>query len=107
MSRTRKTAIAAVLVAGLSGAITIAGISAASSEPGSAPGITQSDDHGSMDAGDLADCEKYAEENGMGDHGDMGDFMGGSWSDMMGDNAGDMMGGSWSGQMGGAGRMGA
>jgi len=88
MSRTRKAAIAAVLVAGLSGAITIVGVSTASSDPGSAPAVTADANHGSMEPGDPADCEKLAEENGMGDHQDMGDF-----ADMMGEHFSDMMSG--------------
>jgi len=102
MSKTRKAAIAAVLVAGLSGAITVAGISAASSNPGSDPSVTQTDHRDSMDAGDYADCEKFAEDNAMFDHADMGSF-----SDMMGGNFSDMMGEGSSDTMSGFGRMGA
>jgi len=89
MSMTRKAAIAAVLIAGLSGAITMVGVSAASSDPGSAPAVTADTTPGSMDPGDLADCEKYAAENGMGDHQGMGDF-----ADMVGEHFSDMMSGS-------------
>ena len=97
ISRTRKVAVAAALVAGLSGAFTIAGISAASSDPGSDARSTEVDSDGPMDIGDPADCELFTEgsamfEDGTFDHGEMGDMMGESFSDMWGRGAVDMMG---------------
>jgi hypothetical protein len=86
LSRTRKAAIAAALVAGLSGAFTIVGISAASSDPGSGTPSTEVEGDSPMDLGDPADCE-FSEEGhamfdegramfdeGRLDHGDMGNM---------------------------------
>jgi len=102
MSKTRRAAIAAVLIAGLSGAVTIVGTSVASSDPGSAPAVTQDTNDGTIDPEILADCEKFAEENGMGEQ----------FADMAGDHQGmgdfaDMMSGQFADMMSGSNRMGA
>jgi hypothetical protein len=69
LSRTRKLAVAAALVAGLSGAFAVVGISAASSDPGSDTRGTQVEGNGPMDLGDPADCEYFDQGHAMFDQG--------------------------------------
>jgi len=95
LDKPRRIAIAAVLATGLTGAMTVAGITAASSDPGSqatvtttepAPTTPSADSTDTTAAPDSADCERYAEQFGMGDHADMDQMMDqytGDLTDMM------------------------
>jgi len=121
LDKPRRIALAAVLATGLTGALTVAGITAASSDPGShatttaeqVPTTPGTDSQGTAAAPDSADCERYAEQFGMGDHadmdqmmdqymGDLGDMMdGASHADQPGSMDGSFMGGgSGMGSMG-------
>ncbi len=101
VGRARKLAVAAALVAGLSGAFTIVGISAASSDPGSGTPSTEVEGDAPMGLGDPAGCDWSEDGHGMfdeglamfeegramfdsgdSDHGDMGAM--GAIADMMG-----------------------
>jgi len=101
LGRTRKLAVAAALVAGLSGAFAVVGISAASSDPGTDTRGTQVEGNGPMDLGDPADCEYFDEGHEMFDEGhEM--FENGNMGDLA-----DMMGEGFSGMMGAGARMGS
>ncbi len=113
MNKTRKVAIAAILAVGLTGAATAAGISVASSDPGSNHTTTPVDgnDITSMDTFDSAQCERHAEQNGETDHSDM-DLMMGDMFDRMGsgdqmNDPGFMNGGSGADNRAGMGSMGS
>jgi len=115
--RKHRAVIAAVLAAALATAMTVVGISAASSTPND--GISSTTiSHGATDQGQTSefspdDCEQYAQEHGWSGHGDMNEMMGdsgfmnsmsgGDWADM----GTDM--GNWAdtGTMGSMGSMGS
>jgi len=111
--RKHRAVIAAVLAATLATAMTVVGVSAASSTPQENLSPTTISD-GATDQGPAndinpEDCERYAEEHGWSGQGNMGEMMGdsGFMDSMSGSDWADM--GNWAdtGTMGSMGSMGS
>lgn len=110
--RKHRAMIAAVLAASLAGAMTVAGISAASSSPNEADSppatVTSPGPADQSTTGEFGpeDCERYAEQNGWSGHDNMEQMMEESGFMNGMDNSG-FMGGMGSSGWGGMGSMGS